>query len=181
MSTYMISDLHLGDKHYLKKFHEKYGIKLSPKQHCDILIRHCNELVRKGDTLYILGDVTTGYVNSEMFKFFRRVKGMKILIGGNHDNDCVTRILRKYGFIQAMYGCFELEGFVLTHIPITETEIIGVDGRYYKCNIHGHIHDDFKQQSLNPKLYYNVCANMNGFYPTLFDNIKKRYNESSTD
>jgi len=171
---YLISDLHLGDKHYLEKLNERQGISLTTKQHCKILIENCNKVLHKGkDSLYILGDVTIGYVNKEMFKFFRSVKCEKILIAGNHDNDCVTKILRRYGFIQAMYGCIELEGYILTHIPVVTTEINGIDRRYYKGNIHGHIHDIDKQEILDSSLYYNVCANMHDFTPVSFELIKE--------
>lgn len=170
---YMTSDLHLGDKHYLKKLKEKYDISLSPRQHCELIIKNFSETINKGDTLYILGDVTIGYVNKEMFRFFRRVKGTKILVAGNHDNDCVTRELRRFGFIQAMYGCFELEGYILTHIPVITTEIDGIDKRYYKGNIHGHIHDFDKNEILDKSLYFNVCANLNNFTPVSFETIKE--------
>lgn len=175
MSRYLISDLHLGDKHYLEKLNERQGISLTPRQHCELLINNCNNVLRKGkDSLYILGDVTIGYVNKEMMRFFRRVKCSKFLVAGNHDNDCVIKILRKYGFIQAMYGCFELEGYILTHIPVITTEINGIDRRYYKGNIHGHIHDKEKQDMLDSTLYYNVCANMNDFTPVDFEYIKEQ-------
>lgn len=171
----MISDLHLGDKHYLEKLNEKQGISLSPKQHCNMLIENCNNVLHKGkDTLYILGDVTIGYVNKEMFRFFRNVKCKKVLIAGNHDNDCVTKILRKCGFIQAMYGCFEMQGYILTHIPVITTEINGIDKKYYKGNIHGHIHDADKQELLDKSIYYNVSANLNNFTPVDFEYIKEQ-------
>lgn len=175
MSTFIISDLHLGDKHYLEKLKEKQGISLSPKQHCNMLIKNCNKVLHKGkDTLYILGDVTIGYVNKEMFRFFRKVKCSKILVAGNHDNDCVIKTLRKHGFIQAMYGCFELNGYIFTHIPVITTEINGIDKKYYKGNIHGHIHDADKQEMLDKKLYYNVSANLNDFTPVDFEYIKEQ-------
>lgn len=174
MSILIISDLHLGDKHYLKKLKERQSISLTPEQHTNMLVENCNNVLHKGkDTLYILGDVTTGYVNKNLMRFFRQVKCTKILIAGNHDNDCVTKILRRYGLIQAMYGCFELNEYILTHIPVITTEINGIDRKYYKGNIHGHIHDAGKNALLDKSMYFNVCANLNNFTPVEFEFIRK--------
>lgn len=176
MSKYLISDLHLGDKHYLNKIAEKYDIHMTPREHCSLLINNCNSVLRKDDTLYILGDITIGKMSKELFQFFFHLKKCKrILIAGNHDSSQVINALFKHKFINDVFGCFELENYVLTHIPIVMTEIVSPENnRYYKGNIHGHIHDASKQSVLDDKLYYNVCANLNKFTPVDFEEIKKQ-------
>lgn len=172
---FFISDLHLGDTHYLKKIHEKYGIQFTPKEHCNLLINNCNNVLEKDDKLYIIGDVTIGKISKEMFRFFYKVKYKKYLVLGNHDSWKVTEMLLRHKLVQEIYGSIELDGYLITHIPTIMSEIVCQEKQYYKGNIHGHIHDIDKQNELDNKIYFNVCSNLNKFTPISFEKIKEEF------
>lgn len=71
-SVYIISDLHFGDSD-CKLMDENW---LSPDEHVDLI----NSIVKKNDTLIVLGDVgNTSYIS-------KLKAGYKVLIMGNHDS-----------------------------------------------------------------------------------------------
>lgn len=124
-----IADLHFGHKWAA----QNRGFS-SIEEHNDKIIENWNKIVSKKDLTFVLGDVTME--DKEYIPLIEKLKGRKVLIGGNHDLRGDFVILRKY--FESIIGCETYKGFILTHIPIHTSEL---EGRF-RGNIHGHIHDN---------------------------------------
>lgn len=107
------------------------------------MIDQWNKTVKPGDKVYHLGDLFFG--DKERFlKNFKRLKGTKRLIVGNHDD--IKWIAQKELFQKIMmWRMFPEFGLLLTHVPIHDTVIF--EGRFRNfpdspLNVHGHIHQN---------------------------------------
>lgn len=65
-----------------------------------VLITNHNKLVKDQDIVYVLGDIGTGS-NEEMRNIISSLKGIKILVRGNHDTGSVSSYL-KMGFVTVL-------------------------------------------------------------------------------
>lgn len=158
-NIFVISDLHLCHENIAK--HRCFN---SSSEHDEFIIANWNSVVNKGDTVYILGDITME--KSFHYHMLDRLKGYKKVILGNHDQPQHVPELLKY--VNSVAGCYELKGCILTHMPIHESEI-----QYYTYNIHGHIHEKnilTPDNDLHPK-YVNVCCEQINYTPKLLSKI----------
>jgi len=73
------------------------------------LIKNWNEIVRKGDVVYVLGDFSFGTVE-ETKGILRRLNGSKLLVKGNHDRN--ANVMIEMGFTN-----------------VAENEMINIDGQ----------------------------------------------------
>ena len=78
---WIISDLHLGHANIIK-FSGSFRGGTNSEEHDEWLISQINSVVRKCDLLYICGDVA---LERDSLKKLNKIRGMKILIRGNHD------------------------------------------------------------------------------------------------
>lgn len=129
-----------------KKLHELRGID------DDELIRRWNEVVRKRDVVYVLGD---------MFRLDRvpELNGTKKLAMGNHDVYPMVKYLEHFTKVR---GMFEFHGSILTHIPVHP----GQKHRYLK-NVHGHTH----AHVLPDPWYIGVSVEQTDFRPVLLRDL----------
>lgn len=144
---YVISDLHLG--------HTNMAIKrgfTSVEEHDQHIIESWNSVVKKGDTVYILGDITME--RSYFYPYLDKLKGYKKVILGNHDKPQHIPELLKY--VNSVCGMFQCKGYILTHCPIHESEIARFKGNY-----HGHVH----LNTLPDSRYINVSAEVINYKP----------------
>ena len=79
--NYYISDCHFGHKNILLFDNRPFG---DLAQMEDVMTMLWNATVRKGDTVYILGDFCWGKAD-EWLRIIRQLNGTKVLITGNHD------------------------------------------------------------------------------------------------
>ena len=99
----------------------------------DAYIADCwNSVVRKGDIIYILGDLT---MEKGDYSILASLAGFKKIVLGNHDMP--QHIPKMLEHVNSVCSSYKLKGCILTHIPIHESEI----GRY-RYNIHGHCVDE---------------------------------------
>jgi calcineurin-like phosphoesterase family protein len=122
--TFLIADTHFGHK----KIAAIRGF-ASVEEHDETLVDRWNSVVRKQDTVWVLGDVLF-YKGS--FPILARLKGTKKMVSGNHDEYRTVDYLKYFNRVQ---GAIELAGCILTHIPINENQF-----PRYRGNIHGHLH-----------------------------------------
>lgn len=159
---WIISDLHLGHKNILKYSGPLRGGTTS-EEHDVWLIDQINSVVKKGDLLYILGDVAFDY-NS--LKLVDKIKGMKKLVRGNHDILTANKYLEYFDDIQ---GLISYKGtFWLSHAPIHPLELRG------RLNIYGHVH----QHSIPDERYINACVEMTYGVPQSLDDLFDKHKES---
>lgn len=150
---YVISDTHFG--HRNMALHRGFN---SVEEHDNYIVEKWNSLVRKGDTVVILGDITMEKANYEILN---KLNGHKKVIQGNHDQGNHTRKLLEY--VNSVQSSFKIKGCILTHIPIHTMEM----ERYKKC-IHGHLHSKYVKRFfglIRDKRYVNVSCEATGYTP----------------
>jgi calcineurin-like phosphoesterase family protein len=161
---YFIADLHIG--------HTKLALNTrgfnSVEEHDFHIINSINKRITKCDDLYILGDLTLRK-KSELEKLNKLNCKSLYLIKGNHDASINSREQLKY--FKDIYGCYKVEYFMLTHIPIHSTEF--EVGRRYGYNIHGHSHGRY---NLGDR-YIDVGVEVLNYTPISLDELKLKYKE----
>jgi calcineurin-like phosphoesterase family protein len=93
---------------------------------------------------------------SSPYPILNRLNGYKKVVLGNHDQPQHVKELLKY--VNCVCGSFEYKGNILTHIPISESELYR-----YKRNIHGHLHEN----KLENEKYLNVSCEFDVYTPIL--------------
>jgi calcineurin-like phosphoesterase family protein len=167
-NVFLISDTHFGHTNLIN-FKRADGSPLRPFKHVDemndTLIKNWNSIVSREDKVYHLGDVT---MNAKSLDLLYNLNGTKILIKGNHDTQSLKYYLPHFKDIR---GSHELDGLLLTHIPVSETQ------KYrYRGNIHGHLHD----KTLRDPWYYNVSVECIDYTPIPFETLQQYYNKQRT-
>ena len=79
---YFTADLHLGHNAIIGMQDRPFE---TVEQMNKALIDNYNAIVRKNDTVYILGDICHRVTVDKANEFISKLKGKKILIKGNHD------------------------------------------------------------------------------------------------
>jgi calcineurin-like phosphoesterase family protein len=164
-----ISDLHLG--------HENMAIKRgfkSAEEQDKYLIKKWNSVVKKRDTVWILGDISMEK-SSEYYKL-NLLNGLKKIILGNHDKQGHARELLNYSnSISGMVKITDKEygKIFLTHCPIHESEL----NYRVKFNIHGHIHENLilGAGQIPDKRYINVCCERIDYSPKTLEELFNLY------
>ena len=149
-NVYIIADLHLG--HRNMAIHR--GFKDEEEQDA-LIISNWNKTVNKKDTVWILGDITME--KKVHYSLLDRLNGIKKVVLGNHDLPQHSAELLNY--VNSVSGCVDYKGFILSHIPVHESELIRYHG-----NIHGHVHEN----SLNDSRYINVSCEATNYTPIPF-------------
>ena len=162
---YFTSDLHLGHRSII-------SMKERPFADVDemnrVLIANYNALVRKNDTVYILGDLSYRIPVEEANKIISELKGRKTLIVGNHD--------RRYdpGMFDEIcdFKTISVAGknFSLMHYPMLSWP----KSHYGSFMLHGHIHSDENYNLQNRSdgvLRYDVGVDANQYSPVSVEQI----------
>ena len=158
MDIFFTSDLHFGHKNLLKM--GKGRPFSSIEEHDQLLIENWNNVVKKGDLVYILGDVSLGCDLEKLCEYFKMLNGAKHLIVGNHDRKKEMATLLNKNLLQSMRDYYELKyvvpinnkpyKFVLSHYPILEFN--NSYRKNWSIHLYGHIHDTANYDNLYKKL-----------------------------
>lgn len=174
-NIFITSDSHFGHRG-ATIFTNNDGSKLRPwntvEEMDEAMIERWNKVVRPKDKVYNLGDVV---INRRALPTLSRLNGEKVLIRGNHD---VFRLEEYTPYFKDVRGVGELDGFVLTHVPIHPTSI-----ERWKGNFHGHLHSnrvmlDGKYPSYTPTVdprYLCLCVEHTDFQPISLEDAKARF------
>lgn len=155
---FVTSDHHFGQESFYK-YNSKYNMTMRKEFTSKDLgertiIKNHNELVPNHNSIvYFLGDVANNIKNLEILDLLHGE--YKILVAGNHDVKFTSAALNKY--FHQILGCVYLYNrkYVLTHIPIHESELRNM------TNIHGHLH----RHKINDSRYINACLEVNEYTP----------------
>jgi calcineurin-like phosphoesterase family protein len=154
--VWVTSDLHLGHG----KVAKSRGFE-SIEEHDECILNNLS-CVGKQDTLILLGDLAFGAPedkNKSILKLNKFGKYRRCILG-NHDivSDIYFEVFTS---IQShrVIG----EGFILSHIPVHESQL---ETRWYK-NIHGHLHSN----KLNDSRYICVSLEQNNLKPFLLNDL----------
>lgn len=96
--TWYTADLHLGHERIIELCERPFA---SVTEMNEAIVTRWNERVEPGDTVWVLGDVALGSIE-ESLALIGRLKGYKILLGGNHD-----RCFAGYGPVKKRLGWVE--------------------------------------------------------------------------
>lgn len=161
--VFMISDLHIGHVSILK--FRRCNPEWTLEDHDKWIVKQWNSVVKKRDTVYVLGDVC---FDVEKMKLFLKMNGNKILILGNHDKFDLG-VYQKY--FSKIHAFRRYKGYWISHCPIHPQEMRG------RKNIHGHLHDNYvllEDGSIDTN-YFNVSVEKcNDGKPILFSEIVER-------
>lgn len=150
-----ISDLHLGHDNILNWSPSRHGNNIH--DHDRWIIEQWNSVIRKRDTVYLLGDVA---FSREALAQCAQLNGNKNVILGNHDKYDIE-LYQQY--FTVCRGIMKYKGFWLSHAPIHPDELRGCR------NIHGHVHN----KTIPDNRYINVCVEAVHGTPIFFDQIKQ--------
>lgn len=164
-NIWFISDTHFSHANFLG-FIDDNGKRIRPfssvEEMDELMVDKWNELVKDGDRVYHLGDVSFG--KSRLPEIMARLKGSKRLILGNHDEIKDFRLLEYFKKV-TLWRIFKEHNFVCTHIPLALDQL-----RKVEFNVHGHIH---QQPSPTPQ-HINICVEKTGYAPVHLDEILAR-------
>lgn len=170
------SEENLKDEKF-KELFEKYRFSLI-NEHDEQLIKNWNSVVKNGDLIYILGDLSMRngeYTNN----ILKQLNGDKVLIKGNHDYMYLNDHKFDKSLINEIYDYKEIKYkknlIIMFHFPIQ------VWNKAHKGTIHlyGHIHSN--KTTSHPMKYeiensYNVGVDVNNYKPVRLDDYINRYN-----
>lgn len=138
------------------------------------LIDNWNSVVKPGDVVYILGDMSLRGDYTHLESCISKLNGNKHLLIGNHDKEKEVAKLRNKNIIQSMHDYHKIKvkltdgntlRIILSHFPILE-----FDGALKGNTIHlyGHIHDAHNYDDIYTKLGYpalNVGCDVSSTFP----------------
>lgn len=173
-NIFFIADTHFRGYFMLKYYERSFGVKLNSTEHYDcIMINKWNEVIQKGDRVYVIGDFADGpHRKGKDISLLNKLNGIKTLVIGTHDMGFYSRdfwyhgaidkdLVKKYwlevGFDRVSFDRQEIE-YNGVKIVMTHERTIVQDG---EINVYGHNHDvpgDIKQ-------YHNVSVPVTGFRP----------------
>ena len=112
------------------------------------MIERWNSVVKPGDKVYHLGDVSIKY-GHDLGRVMTRLNGKKRLIRGNHDIYPTKTYLQ---YFDEIYGVRVLADMILSHIPLARDSIT----ERFNVNVHGHLHANVIMSPENNKMpdYY---------------------------
>lgn len=150
---YFIADTHFGHKNCAK-----WRGFSSIEEHDEHIIESWNKVIRKKDTVYILGDVTTNKATN--YPILDRLRGFKKVVMGNHDEGNHARKLLEH--VNSVAGMVKYKHCVLTHCPIHPSQL-----ERFKFNLHGHLHGE----TLNDPRYFCVSCEAIDYTPISWEQI----------
>lgn len=173
-NIFFIADTHFGHKNACV-FTKEDGSKLRPwnsaEEMNEQLVKNWNEVVRKQDKVYHLGDVA---IPRKGLDVLARLNGDKILIRGNHD---IFKLKDYLLYFHDIRGAYVRDNIIFTHVPIHPES-----KSRFKANVHGHLHARRVMKELDNKkmvydpFYFCVSVENIDFRPIAYEEILKIYN-----
>ena len=118
----------------------------------ETIIRNWNAVVGNDDRVFVVGDYSYGN-GADIVSTAQRLKGKKILIRGNHDND----VNLKYAFVE-IYDYLEAHldnaTVILCHYPLSSFKDMQKGGTVH---LYGHVHNSPEAKIAND-VYDRLCA-----------------------
>lgn len=167
---YFTADHHFGHKNIIKHCSRPFQ---TLAEMDEALIANWNAVVKKNDTVYIMGDLFFRNVTSAD-EYLQRLKGKKHLLIGNHDKDWMkkTDLPRYFESVERMTEINDgARKITLCHYPMMTWNHIS-KGSYM---IHGHIHNntdaDYFSLIRNMPNLLNAGVDVNNYRPVGFNEL----------
>jgi len=137
----MIADLHFGGENIIRYENRPFS---SVEEMTQVLIDNWNAVVTEEDTVFVLGDFSTGQSKEQDASILKRLKGRKILVMGNHDTHRTPEEWRGIGFAEcSLWPIVYREFFILSHEPMY------LNRNMPYANIYGHVHGNVSYQTVS--------------------------------
>jgi calcineurin-like phosphoesterase family protein len=155
--VYVVSDTHFDHTNIIRYCNRGFG---SVDDMNRTLMENWNDTIRKGDTVYFLGDLTYGKNSRGEEYWRRRLHGSVRYLRGNHDH----KPCPEYQYLD-----YEGRKFMLTHVPYSEPT-----KSWKGWIIHGHVHNN--EMDVYPFINgqqktINVSVELTGYKPVEMDYI----------
>lgn len=157
-NLFFIADLHLGHKK-IDEFAREHRQKEPGIDHDEWVIDRWNSVVRKKDTVIILGDLA---FTSEGLDKVYKLRGFKKLVPGNHDRMPMSSYSNRG--IKVLPGLLKYKGVWLSHAPIHPESLRDLP------NVHGHLH----HHVLEDPRYLNVSVEQSMGIPVSLEEVQER-------
>lgn len=164
VNTWFSADLHLGHDRIIRYCNRPFE---SVEQMNETILTQFNEKIKKGDMLYLLGDLA--WSNYSLYEFFGRLNTKQVqLILGNHDN----RRLAEYRKFCSWIGDYKSvtinkQSLILFHYPLRSWVSKGHGG----IHLFGHCHGSLPNHDRS----MDVGVDTNNFYPWELAEIQERF------
>lgn len=142
---YFTSDWHFGHERMIKGFRSKDFS--SVEEHDKIIEDNIFSTLKRGDTLYFLGDAFWTWNNEQKKKFFDRIRGHSIQffwVRGNHDKPFSHKAILWTGDLKEIK--YNKKRIIMCHYPM----LCWNSSHHGSLNFHGHIHN-------GDKTYYRIA------------------------
>lgn len=162
-NIWFTADTHFGHSNIIRYCNRPFS---SHEEMDEELLRRFNEVIRPGDILYHLGDVS--WSTYDLSKFFDRLKTKEVhLIYGNHDTKATKhQNIRSYNDIKTLNkGGSHITMF---HYPMRTWSTRGHGG----FQLYGHVHG--KMDGIGRQM--DVGVDTNNFYPYELTQIQEKLN-----
>ena len=167
---FYISDLHFGHKNIMSYDNRPF---FDVDEMNEALIANWNNVVSKGDEVYILGDMF--WKNEGAADILARLNGRKYLVLGNHDR-LNADMNKHFEWVKEYAEIKDGDNhIILCHYPIPFFKNHTRDGYYH---FYGHVHNTFHNETTvyasKMKNAYNVGVDIIGFTPRTLEEIVKK-------
>ena len=170
--VYFTSDLHLGHRNIISLQYRPFE---SVEEMDRALIDNFNSVVKKNDTVFILGDLCFRLKPNKANEVISRLNGRKYLIKGNHDLEYDPALfidIKDYMTVSLNEKYFTLMHYPMLSWPKKERGSI---------QLYGHIHArmDYNERNRAEGIKrYDVGVDANDFYPVSVDSIMDFFGEN---
>lgn len=148
------------------------------------IIRKHNSVVKKDDTVYVLGDCGLGLDTQAIIDCLKQLNGELILIVGNHDtNNRISEYKKSGVFKEIKYGDrirYRKKDYFISHCPYLTGDLNSLPKDRKKCtyNIHGHLHSPKHFHDELPFSCFQVSMESNMNYPISIETIDFYFQEN---
>lgn len=162
MDIWFTSDTHFSHANFLN-FEDGKGKKIRPfetvEEMDETMIANWNSVVKDGDRVYHLGDVS--FNKHKLTSIMPRLRGSKRLILGNHDDIKDYKLLDYFKKV-SLWRLFKDHNFICTHVPLAHDQM-----RKASFNVHGHIHEKPEPSAQ----HICICVERTNYTPLHIDEI----------
>lgn len=137
----------------------------TPEEMDEELVARWNAVVRPGDRVYHLGDVS---IPRRGLQHVARCHGKKVLVKGNHD---IFKLKDYTAFFEDIRSYIVKSYAVFSHVPLHPSSFAR-----FNVNIHGHTHKNHVHSpdgTLDPR-YINVCVEQTNYAPVPIEMLQEQ-------
>ncbi|NFR15037.1 phosphoesterase [Clostridium botulinum] len=164
-NIFFIGDTHLGDSHIIDYEQRPFeNVEEMDRE----LINRWNSVVTDDDTVFMIGDFSI-YPKEKTKEICHKLKGEKILISGNHDNNS-EEYYYECGFKNVYQYPIILEEFwMISHKPLY------LNKNMPYANIYGHVHGNEMYVNYSNQSFC-ACVERINYTPISWEQIKEKMN-----